>query len=157
MPPQILSFVPGPILLVPTEIKILSSSLAELAAGLVAGCMPTFPQLFRQSIPKVSAGLRGYWSRARTSLLTSNHSHQPLAAKGSWESRERTHNYLELDERGGQGFGKTVEDKRPDLLALGGDGKGKEEDLESGKGNGNGGRKGSNGIRKTITVEQEHV
>ena len=90
--PQILSFVPGPILFVPTEIKILSSSLAELAACLVVGCMPTFPQLFRQSIPKVSAGLRGYWSRARTSLLTSNHSHQPLTAKGSWESRERTHN-----------------------------------------------------------------
>ena len=50
-----------------------------------------------------------------------------------------------------------MEDKRPEVLALGGDGKGKEEDLESGKGNGIGGRKGSNGIRKTITVEQEHV
>jgi len=79
--------------------------------------MPTFPQFFRQSIPKASAGLRGYWTRARTSILTSENSRLPLAPKTSWESRDRTHSYLELDERDGQGFSKTVEDKRPEDLA----------------------------------------
>ena len=119
--------------------------------------MPTFPQLFRHAIPKASAGLRSYWTRARTSIVTSIHSRQRLAPKDSWESRDGTHSYLELDERGGQGLGKVINDEQSEDSALGGVGKGRAWDLESGKDNEASGGKGNGGIKKTITVEQNLV
>jgi hypothetical protein len=62
-----------------------------------------------------------------------------------------------LDERGGQGFGKTAEAKRPEHTwsGAGGDEQGSAGDVENGFVNGH--RKGQNGMLKTITVEQEHV
>jgi len=108
--------------------------------------MPTFPQFFRQSIPKASAGLRGYWSRARTSFVTTENSRRPLATKESWDSRDRAHDYVELDERGGNVVKKPVQARQAgDLGWSGKSDRGGGGDLERG------------GISKSIMIEQEYV
>ncbi|KAL9122378.1 MAG: hypothetical protein Q9187_001062 [Circinaria calcarea] len=74
-------------------------TVAELTAGIVCGCMPVLPQFFRQSIPKASACLRGYWTRTLHSPVSTNRSHKTLAAKPSWETHNPVGDYLKLDER----------------------------------------------------------
>ena len=112
--------------------------------------MPTFPQLFRRAVPKASVGLRGYWSRA-ISTLTSKNSGQSLVQKTSWESQDQARNYIELDEHNGRVYAEERALEHTGALAWGQSGRG-----ETGLANSSEGKEKS-GIRKTIELAQEHV
>ena len=113
--------------------------------------MPTFPQLFRRTVPKASAGLRGYWSRA-ISTLTSRNSGQSLVQKTSRESQDQTHNYIELGERSGRVYtGKRLLDEHTGTLAWEESSRSEKESVHSN------GRKEESGIRKIIELTQEHI
>lgn len=85
-------------ILLPQTLLKLFHRMAEVATGIVCGCMPVLPQLFRHYIPKIRKSLTALRGKSQSICKDAHRLQGPRA--DTWNQISAHGKYLELDEHG---------------------------------------------------------
>ena len=89
--------------------------MAEVATGIVCGCMPVLPQLFRHYIPKIRKSLTALRGKSQSRCKDFHSLQGPRA--DTWNQISAHGKYLELDEHGQskEDMGKAEKSQKQDV------------------------------------------